>query len=138
MLPTLRHNDTDAAVAAAKLLTGFLRVSAKIADPDAFLRQHSAFDAEFVAHICTWQRNHGLTPDGVIGPATWRKITAAAPTCSTSKNRISAAAAAVQLLLGSANLTADGVYGSRTKNAVAAFQSARGLTADGFCGPKTW
>ena len=34
-------------------------------------------------------------------------------------------------------LTVDGIYGSRTRNAVVAFQKANGLAADGIAGPKT-
>ena len=34
-------------------------------------------------------------------------------------------------------LTVDGIYGSRTKQAVISFQKANGLTADGIAGPKT-
>lgn len=33
---------------------------------------------------------------------------------------------------------ADGVYGSGTANAVTSFQTARGIGADGICGPTTW
>jgi hypothetical protein len=35
-------------------------------------------------------------------------------------------------------LTADGVFGPKTDQALRAFQKQRGLTADGICGPKTW
>lgn len=32
----------------------------------------------------------------------------------------------------------DGAFGPRTTNATKAFQTSRGLTADGIIGPKTW
>lgn len=35
-------------------------------------------------------------------------------------------------------LAVEGVFGSRTEQAVKAFQSAKGLTVDGVVGPKTW
>lgn len=35
------------------------------------------------------------------------------------------------------NSTVDGIYGTRTKNAVIYFQKKNGLTADGICGKKT-
>jgi peptidoglycan hydrolase-like protein with peptidoglycan-binding domain len=46
----------------------------------------------------------------------------------------------LQYLLNShgARLTADGVFGARTKAAVAAFQRARHLPADGVAGARTW
>ena len=128
MLPTIRHGDAGDLVRAAQLLTGFSDVNAA----------SGQYDAAFVAHVITWQKNHGMTADGVIGPKTWEAIAENAPTCSTSKNRTSAATQALQILLDGANLIADGIYGSRTKSAVAAFQSAAGLTADGICGKKTW
>ena len=137
MLETIRQNDKNKYVVVAKLLTGTLPVEKKVADTAAFLLEHELFDADFVASVCAWQRNHDITPDGIIGKNTWKAIAKNAPTCSTSKNKTSGYTLACQLLLGG-NLDCDAIYGSRTKAAVAAFQEAAGLQADGICGPKTW
>ena len=126
MLKTIRHNDTGDLVKVARYLTGNAERKAASA----------TFDASFVSFVCSYQSNNGLTSDGVIGPKTWTKIASKAPTCSTAKNKTSAATCAVQLLIG--GLDVDGIYGTKTKNAVAAYQSSKGLTADGICGPKTW
>ena len=126
MLATLRHNDTGDLVKVARYLTG--NAARKTAN--------GTFDASFVSFVCSYQSNNGLTSDGVIGPKTWSKIAEKAPTCSTAKNKTSAATCSVQILIG--GLDVDGIYGTKTKKAVAAYQSAKGLTADGVCGPKTW
>lgn len=137
MLATIRHQDKGELVVVAKCLTGYVKTSQKISDADSYIKVNGIFDADFTAFMVSWQTSHGCTPDGIIGPATWTAIAKAAPTCSTSKNRKSGYTFALQLLLGG-NLTADGIYGERTKAAVAALQSATGLVADGICGPKTW
>lgn len=126
MLKTIRHESKGDTVKVAQYLTGFAQRK----------EASGTFDAAFIAHVCAWQRNNGLTPDGIIGPKTWEKIAEKAPVCSTSKNKTSAATCALQLLLD--GLTADGIYGSKTKNAVAAYQAAKGLKANGVCGLKTW
>ena len=41
----------------------------------------------------------------------------------------------LQMLLG---ITADGIFGPKTKAAVIAYQAAHNLEPDGICGPKTW
>ena len=137
MLQTIRHQDTGKLVVVAKCLTGYVKTTEKITDADSYIKVNGTFEAEFVAYMVSWQTSHGCTPDGIIGPATWTAIAKAAPTCSTAKNRKSGYTFALQLLLGG-NLTADGIYGKRTKASVAALQSAIGLVANGICVPKTW
>ena len=137
MIETIKHDDSGRLVVVAKALTGYLSVTKKISDPESYIKVNGLYDAGFVAHVCAWQRNKGLTPDGVIGPRTWSKIAATAPTCSTSKNRISGPTLAIQILLNG-NIACDAIYGPRTKAAVAAFQSYKNLKVDGVCGPKTW
>lgn len=126
MLPTIKHGSKGTNVEIAQYLIGYA----------ARGEASGIFDANFVSSVSTWQRTNGLTPDGVIGKDTWTKIAEKAPLCTTAKNRTSAATCAVQLLLG--GLDADGIFGTKTKNAVAAYQSSKGLTADGKCGAKTW
>ena len=127
MLKTIKQGSKGDHVKVAQYLTGYA----------ARGNASGIFDANFVAAVCTWQRTHKLTPDGVIGKDTWTKLASEAPLCTTSKNSESAATCALQILLN-AGLTIDGVYGSKTKKAVAAYQSSKGLTADGKCGTKTW
>ena len=137
MLTTIKHQDTGKLVVVSKCLTGYIKTTEKISDAESYIKVNGTFDAEFVAYMVSWQTSHGCTPDGIIGHATWTAIANAAPTCSTSKNRKSGYTFALQLLLGG-NLTADGIYGERTKAAVVTIQDANGLTKDGICGPKTW
>ena len=51
------------------------------------------------------------------------------------KNNVSYAVTILQRHIG---VTADGSFGSGTKSALIKWQSAKGLTADGIAGPKTW
>lgn len=137
MLMTLKHNVVDRAVVAAKLLMGALTIGEKVEDPDSYIKVNQVYDADFVAFVCAWQKRHDLTSDGVIGKKTWTKLASEQSTCSTRKNATSGQTLALQILLDS-KLTCDGIFGQRTKSAVAVFQDAKKLTVDGICGPKTW
>lgn len=127
MLTTIRHKSSGDEVKIAQYLSKFAERG----------KADGIFSADFTAHVVTWQRNNGLSPDGVIGAKTWKKLAETAPTCSTSRNKTSRYTCALQILLD-AGLEADGIFGSKTKKAVAAYQASMGLDADGICGPMTW
>ena len=110
--------------------------------------------------VTKFQRANGLTADGVAGAQTLTRLyqsgtavsaVTPAPTASPASSgttinatllRRGDTGAAVKALqqrlveLGYLS-AADGIYGSRTVNAVAAFQKKNGLTADGVAGTMT-
>lgn len=123
MLRTIRQGDSGDEVRVADLLmTG---------DSDSDGR----FDAALLLVVKNWQGAHGLTADGVVGPATWRALAADAPTVSAKTLRYGAYAQAAQLLVGA---DPDGIFGAKTKAKVIEYQQAHGLTADGIVGRNTW
>lgn len=126
MLNTIKFGDTGNTVKVAQYLILFCAIGEATGN----------FDANFDNYVKTYQSEHNLEADGIIGKKTWAAILNELPTCSTSKQRTSVYTCAIQIMLN--NLIVDGIYGNNTKKAVAAYQSAVGLVADGICGPKTW
>ncbi|MBQ9941003.1 MAG: peptidoglycan-binding protein [Clostridia bacterium] len=106
-----------------------------------------------------FQNSIGLSPDGIVGQATWNSLNnaylALSENCMSLRNypgsslRLGSSGSNVlyiQQLLNTIRrqygtipvLTADGIFGSRTESAVRTFQSLNGLTADGIVGRITW
>jgi peptidoglycan hydrolase-like protein with peptidoglycan-binding domain len=93
------------------------------------------FGANTKAAVVAFQARKGLARDGVVGPKTW----AAAVVTVRSGSR-GAAVKGVQSALNAhgSHLVVDGIAGSGTVAAIVAFQRRSGLSADGIAGAKTW
>ena len=95
-----------------------------------------------------FQKQHGLTADGIVGEKTWNKLVAVrrqnAPVTTPFEGNLSTGSSGdgvrfVQSYLAAAGypVTVDGIFGARTAEAVRAFQRARGLKVDGIVGRAT-
>lgn len=85
--------------------------------------------------VNAFQATVGLTPDSVVGSATWENLIL---TVRRGDNNEAVKALQSQLNTQGFTLTVDGDFGPGTQTAVRAFQNAKGLTVDGVVGPNTW
>jgi len=104
-----------------------------------------SYGAETEAAVKAFQRAHGLTADGIMGPLTWAALDRAAQPKPSSRPTLRRgnrgnAVVDVQLALRDRgfDLEPDGIFGSITQECVKTFQGTRGLKADGVVGPMTW
>lgn len=87
------------------------------------------------AAVTAFQSASGLAADGVAGPQT---IGALVLTVREGDSGPAVQAAQVLLTARGFATTADGAFGPATAGAVRSFQSGAGLSADGVVGPQTW
>lgn len=125
MMETLKKGMSNPSVAVAKYLMHYAEIKEATEE----------FDDAFFGAVTEYQNEHNLIADGIIGANTWRSIVSKLPTTSTTKNRKSRETCALQILLG---ITADGIFGTKTKAAVKEYQKNNGLKEDGVVGPATW
>ena len=86
-----------------------------------------------IAAINNWKTKQKLTVNSEIGAKDWEIIANSLPTIKiNSKGK---EVKMWQLLLG---ITADGIFGSKTKASTRAYQSTNGLTVDGIVNKTVW
>jgi peptidoglycan hydrolase-like protein with peptidoglycan-binding domain len=111
-----------------------------------FDRIDGTFSAATETAVKDFQQGNGLTADGVVGTQTWAKLPTDPHTARLSEGATGIAVSALQKGLkayAAENAAADpgpvdGVFGRRTEAAVRAYQSDRGVTADGIVGDRNW
>ncbi|PWI04926.1 peptidoglycan-binding protein [Streptomyces sp. NWU339] len=94
-----------------------------------------AFGSATTRAVKAFQRAQKLTADGIVGSGTWSKLV---PTLREGTR--GSAVKALQTLLKARGqaVTVDGAFSAAVTAKVKAFQKARGLTADGIVGRRTW
>ncbi|MGB7999057.1 MAG: peptidoglycan-binding protein [Anaerobacillus sp.] len=89
-----------------------------------------------------FQKDHGLSVDGIAGPNTFSAIqnvnSGQATRTLVQGDRGHQVQSLQEELGGYYNYTVDGIYGPITAQAVRAFQSDNGLSVDGIAGKNTW
>ena len=109
------------------------------------------FGAKTYAAVTAFQKANNLGVDGIVGKLTWGKLYGVSPAMPVETTVVGRpmvsygsrgdAVRKLQEMLNAKGYTCgnvDGIFGSKTKAAVLAFQKANGLAADGIVGPLTW
>lgn len=90
------------------------------------LQVTGVFDSLTDEVVRDFQAENRLFPDGIVGPVTWNVLLGKIIRIQNKLNSL-------YYFVG----TADGIYGSRTTNAVTRFQSVSGLAMNGTVDPRT-
>ncbi len=110
------------------------------------------FGAKTYAAVTAFQKANSLGVDGIVGKLTWGRLYGVSPAMPVETTTVVGrptvsygsrgdAVRKLQELLNALGYdcgSVDGIFGSKTKAAVLAFQKANGLGVDGIVGPLTW
>jgi peptidoglycan hydrolase-like protein with peptidoglycan-binding domain len=147
--PVLRVGSTGSAVS---------QLQQALVNKGYSLSVDGAFGPMTKSAVVSFQRNVGITADGIVGPVTWSKLgtSSGSYTGGTSGGtsgvnstsypgllRVGSTGTGVRTLQQALankgySLSVDGAFGPITQNAVRSFQSSQGIAADGIVGPVTW
>ncbi|WP_406456502.1 amidase [Streptomyces sp. NBC_00876] len=101
----------------------------------------SSFGPATQGAVKAFQTARGLESDGVVGARTWTALLSAGSTSTLAEGASGDTVKRLQRSLTAAlasTVGVDGSFGPATATAVRAYQTGRGLTADGIVGPGTW
>lgn len=90
------------------------------------LKVTGVFDSLTDEVVRDFQTENRLVSDGIVGPVTWSVLLAKVKLIQNQLNNL-------YFIVG----TPDGIFGARTTNAVARFQSVNGLSMNGIVEPRT-
>jgi peptidoglycan hydrolase-like protein with peptidoglycan-binding domain len=100
------------------------------------------FGSNTESAVKAFQRDRGLTVDGIVGDITWLNIDEADtsnPTLKKGSTGNPVRRAQKRLTLAGYDTGGvDGIFGANTESAVKRFQRDYGLDEDGIVGPMTW
>lgn len=101
------------------------------------------FDLPVETAVKSFQRRVFLKEDGIVGEVTWQALYSGAPVNMPVLQRgsLGQSVLTLQRVLQTAGFyggNLDGNFGSKTDEAVRAFQKYSGLIADGIVGSRTW
>jgi len=100
------------------------------------------FGSKTEAAVKSFQGDHDIAVDGIVGDITWLNIDEADtsnPTIKKGSTGSPVRRAQKRLTLGGYDTGGvDGIFGANTESAVKRFQKDFGLAQDGIVGPKTW
>ncbi|KYG30413.1 N-acetylmuramoyl-L-alanine amidase [Alkalihalobacillus trypoxylicola] len=101
------------------------------------------FGAETLAAVRAFQRDKGLTVDGIVGPKTWAELNKK-PSNQPQYNRLLRITSPmmrgddVKEVQRKLSVIIDGIYGPQTEKAVREYQRKNKIDIDGMVGPVTW
>lgn len=99
------------------------------------------FGANTENAVRNFQQNNGLAVDGIVGNNTWSALLTLPPYPTVRNGSRGTYVKFLQQLLESNQIpvgTIDGIFGSKTENAVKDYQQNNNLAVDGIVGAKTW
>lgn len=89
------------------------------------------------AAVKSFQTEHKLSADGIVGPKTWPVLIIEVQSGSEGP-AVSAVQHNLKFAYGHTDLAVDGIFGPKTEAAVKSFQTKFKLAVDGIVGPITW